>query len=113
MPGVRAWIGGVPIEHGDRVKFKQADVFNDWLKRMEKRPGYCQLLLEIKVKEIPKHGLWLSPRFWESGDVKQEEAEWEKAVKRRRAYYERVIKLAPDTLEAVRAKHVLAELARK
>jgi len=113
MPGVRAWIGGIPIKHGDRVRFKRFPFYNKWSGRDETKPGYCQLLLEIKVKDIPKHGLWLSPRFWKSDDVKQEEAEWEKAVERRRSYYERVIKLAPDTLEAERAKHVLAELGKK
>jgi hypothetical protein len=76
---------------------------------MEKRPGYCQLLLEIRVTEIPKLGLWLSPRFWKSDDVEEEQAEWQARVKRRIPYYKRVIELAPDTLEAKRARHILAQ----
>jgi hypothetical protein len=95
MPGVRAWLGGVEIAHGDRVKVGK---------------GVCQLLLEITVQDIPAEGLHLSPRFWTSEDVKQEAVDWRKAAERRRRYFDDVIRLAPDSAEAGAAKKLLAEL---
>lgn len=95
MPGVRAWLGGAEIAHGDRVKVGK---------------GVCQLLLEITVQDIPAEGLHLSPRFWASEDAKQEAADWRKAVERRRRYFDDVIRLVPDSAEAAAARKLLAEL---
>ena len=92
LPNVRAWVGGVPIAHGDRVRFAK---------------GLCQLLLEVRVDEIPAGGLHLSPRFWDSDDLKQETAIWEDEVNRRRPYFQKVILLAPESVEAKAAKHLL------
>jgi hypothetical protein len=60
------------------------------------------------VQDIPAEGLHLSPRFWTSEDVKQEIADWRKAVERRRRYFDDVIRLAPESAEAAAAKKLLA-----
>jgi hypothetical protein len=95
LPGVRAWIGGVEVKHGDRVKFGT---------------GVCQVTLEVKVQKIPADGLWISPRFWDSEDVKAETSEWEAEMKRRTPYLDAVIQCASDSPEAAAAQHALAEL---
>lgn len=92
LPGVRAWLGGVEVLHGDRVKMGE---------------GYCRLLIEVKTDNMPTEGLHLSPRFWASEDVKQEAADWRKAVERRRRYFDDVIRIAPDSAEAAAAKKLL------
>ena len=96
LPGVRAWLGGAAVRHGDRVRFGA---------------GLCQLLLEVKVESIPPAGLHLSPRFWLSEDVQQEAAAWDAAATRRRPHLQRAIELAPDSPEAARARAVLGALS--
>ncbi|MFC1462214.1 PQQ-binding-like beta-propeller repeat protein [Verrucomicrobiota bacterium] len=92
LPGVRAWLGGVPVEHGDRLRIDE---------------GFCQLLMEIRVDAIPEQGIQVSPRFWASEDVTQETTEWTAAVTKREPYLRRVIELAPKSVEAVEAQRLL------
>ena len=95
LPGVRAWLAGVEIKHGDRVKFGT---------------GVCRLLLEVTVGQIPPEGVHLSPRFWWSEDAGKEAAGWVAEAGRRRPYLERARKLTPDSSESERAALVLAGL---
>jgi hypothetical protein len=93
-PGIRAWIGGKEVRHGERIRFAK---------------GFCRLFLEVEVDAPPVQGPFISPRFWASEDVKQEIADWEAAVKRRRPYFEEVIRVDPDSVEAASARKLLAE----
>jgi len=61
VAGARSWLGRVPVSHGDRIRFGK---------------GFCQLLLEIPVADIPEEGLHVSPCFWDSNDVEKESADW-------------------------------------
>jgi hypothetical protein len=51
----------------------------------------------------------LSPRFWRSEAVAREEKVWADEVERRRPYFEAVIRLAPDSVEAAAAGRLLAD----
>jgi hypothetical protein len=93
LGGARAWVGGVEVRCGDRVKFGK---------------GVCQLLLQIKLDVPPGARLELSPRFWASEDFAKEDAAWLARAKRIRPYLENVIRLAPNSEEAVEARAVLA-----
>jgi hypothetical protein len=97
-PGVRTWIGGKPIDHGDRVKFGE---------------GLYTLLLEVKAPQIPETGLFLAPRFRRADDYRQERNHWVSFIDKYRSYLDNVIELAPDSPEAGRAKVALAGLRRR
>ena len=91
LAGARAWIGGVEVRHGDRVRFGE---------------GVCQLLMQIDVGPLPAEGLWLSPRLWDSPDPAAERAAWLAREKRIRHWLEEVIRLAPDSPEALAAGRI-------
>ena len=91
--GVRGWIGGKPLKHGDRAAFGE---------------GRYAMLLEVKAPEIPEDGLFLAPRFRRSDDAVQERGEWLAFVRRHRKYLDNVLRLAPTSPEARRAQRALA-----
>ena len=95
LPGVRVWIGGKQVQHGDRVKFGV---------------GVCQMIAEVQVGSVPEDGLRFSPRLWASDNVKKEAADWTRAAALRRSYFEKVVELAPQSREAARAKVVLTHM---
>ena len=97
-PGVRAWIGGLPVSDGDRVRF---------------RDGVYGLLVAIRIDSIPPGGLEFSPRFYNSSDPAKELETWCAFVTKNRPYLQRAIDLAPDSPEAGRARTVLAHLSRQ
>jgi hypothetical protein len=92
LPGVRAWLAGQEISHGDRIRFGK---------------GVCQLILEVRIDKAAETGPLVSPRFWASEDVNQEVAGWTAAVKRRLPYFEEAVRLAPESVEAVAAKRLM------
>lgn len=93
-PGVRSWVAGREVRHGDRIRFGK---------------GVCRLFLEVTVRpesdKVP-----ISPRFWASDDVEKERTAWVRAVERRRSYLEDAIRLAPESAEATAAKRLLQEV---
>lgn len=97
LPGTRTWMGGVEIRDGDRVHVER---------------GVCNLLVEVKVDaDVPERpGLFLEARFWDSSDPAAELAQWKKGVKRIQPHLDRVVELAPDSVEAARAKVLLGGL---
>jgi hypothetical protein len=95
LPGARAWIGGKPVAHGDRVALDA---------------GCYPLMLAIEVDTLPADGSWLSPCFWGSDDPKREEAEWLTFARRTKPYLEECVRRAPDSVESAAARHVLAGL---
>lgn len=94
-PGIRAWIGGMPMKSGDRF---------------EMGPGEYPVLIEFRAESIPEHGLWFSPRFWSSDDVGAETRRWMEFGGRNREHLEQAVKRVPDTPEGVGAKTVLDAL---
>jgi outer membrane protein assembly factor BamB len=94
-PGVRAWVAGREVRHGDRIRFGR---------------GVCRLFLEVTVDATGAESVPISPRFWTSEDVKKELADREAAVIRRRPYFEEAIRLAPESIEAAAAKGLITGL---
>jgi len=94
-PGVRVWIGGVPVNDGDRIAFPGE--------------GAYPMVVEVKAERIPEGGLHISPRFFRSENPKEELVQWRAYVKRIRPYLDRVVKLAPAGVEAARARAVLSD----
>jgi hypothetical protein len=94
-PNARAWIGGLPLKTGERVRLPK---------------GLTPLLVEVRAGSIPPDGLLFSPAFWSSDDVKAEEEAWLAVARLVRPWLERVTKLAPASEEAARASLVLAGL---
>jgi hypothetical protein len=95
LPNVRTWFGGREIRHGDRLDL---------------RKGYYSYLAEIRVPSIPEGGLFFSPMFRLSTQVKEERERWFTFARRNREYLDRVIETAPDSPEAARARKVLQAL---
>ena len=93
LPGVRTWIGKLPVKDGDRVKFGK-EVYS--------------LVAEVTVKTMPEDGVPFSPRFFDSTDPKQELARWRQFAGRIRPYLERAVRLAPESAEAARARIILS-----
>jgi len=94
-PGAGAWIGGIPVANGQRVSLDK---------------GAYALLIELKIEKVPEEGLLLSPCFWASDDVAEEEKKWLTFVQRFRPRFQAAIDSAPDTPTAARAKKVLGGL---
>jgi outer membrane protein assembly factor BamB len=93
-PGIRAWVGGKEVRHGERIRFAK---------------GFCRLFLEVEVEAPPAQGPFISPRFWASEDVEKERTAWVRAVERRKSYLEDAIRLAPESAEATAAKRLLQD----
>jgi len=102
LPGrhVRAWLSGRRIKHHDRL---------------ELLPGTYPLLVCISRSTVPPaHGaLPIYIRFEPSVDQDAEIAFWHESVKRNRGILENVVKLAPDTPTAARARAVLEMVSRE
>jgi outer membrane protein assembly factor BamB len=95
LPGSRVWVGGKPVQHGDRIAFEK---------------GAFRMIVLLSVAKIPAGGLWLSPRFWTSDDPEREETDWIGFGRRVKPYLERATALAPDSGEAGEARRVLSGL---
>ncbi len=91
-PGVRLWIGGREVEHGDRLAFEA---------------GRHPLLASVVVDEIPRDGLRFSPRFFASDDPAVELARWQARAERIEPYLRRALELSPDSPAAARARRLL------
>jgi hypothetical protein len=94
-PGAKAWIGGVPVANGQRICLAEGDY---------------PLVIELTVKEIPEHGLFLSPCLWTSDDVAAEEQQWLRFVQRFRPRLEAARKAAPGSPTAARVAAIVKDL---
>ena len=95
-PGARAWLDGVAVGHNQRLRLLE---------------GTYSLLVEVRVGQFPPGGLSLSPQLWWSQDPKEELRQWRQAVGPNRHYFERAIRLAPNSETARRAKRLLDSFA--
>lgn len=98
-PGVRCWLGGVPLEHQGRYRLPKGDL---------------TFLAELSAGSAPKaEDLCLDVHFTPSAeDAKADVAAWQADLRAAQPYLERVVKLKPDSGTAKKAKEFLAKLSK-